>query len=408
MNKMTEEQLRDAIKADSNNAELYYELAKVIYEVKMEDGNPQNAHEASEELMKAIVIDPFNGKYHFFRAEVSAHVSSDDWDSELERCIRLKYKVAECRKILKTRDQVWKSSFDMEDYINKMKEKVKEEPSAQNYYELGLHFRRDGAEAFGYFNKALEADPKHAAAMASIAFYYQDRKKNNKAEEWFLKSIEHAPDEEIKSTYYNWTAALYEEIGNDRAAFDIRLKAWNEIGGDYQDLALLGESYLKMNRFEEAEKTLLEVIKDDLKDGNYHGTYCNLVVLYVTLQKFDKAMFYCEKGLKMYPDSANFHHYHSMFSMMSGDIESAKRSLNIALVHEIEYYPAYMLLGSYALKEKDFETALKNYKMVLKYNDDILPVHEALLLIYNHLGNETKAEFHRKKIQDLEIKELLG
>src|ERR1035437_1985934 len=286
MNKKTEKELNEAIAADPDNAELYYELALVIYEEKYETGKPIHAHRASDELLKAIRLDPFNGKYHFLRVEYSAHTSSQHWEEELNRCILLKYKVKECKAILKTYEQVWGMGDD-QDYIDKQFENVKKDPSAENYYFLGRCLRSAGDEdSLKYFNKALEIDANHAASMASIAFYHQDRGMLREALKWFLNSIEHAPNDEIKATYYSWTGSLYEQMGDYQNTLDIRLKSRNELGGDYQRLAKIGDSYLKLERYEEAEKTLLEVIKDDIVGGNYHGTYCNLVVLYAQLQKF--------------------------------------------------------------------------------------------------------------------------
>jgi len=409
MNKRTEEQLREDIESDPDNAELYYELAQVIYAVKDDDGTPNDAHEASDQLQKAILIDPFNGKYHFFRAEISAHTSSQDWEEELNRCIHLKYKVKECKAILKTRDQVWKNTFDWDKHINEHFEKVKNDPSAENYYLLGRSFvGKNHEEGVQYYIKALEIDPNHASSLTSMGFHYQNKGMLNEALPYFLKSIEHAPTAEKKATYYSWSGSLYEKMGDYQNTLDIRLKAWNEFGGDYQSLAMIGDCYLRLGRLEEAEKTLLEVVKDDLEDGNYHPTYCNLVVLYAKLQKFDKSKFYCDKGLKQFPDSAHLHHYKGIFYFMTGNMEEAKRTLKIAIIHQNDYFPAYMMLGSLAMEEKDFETALENYKMVLKYRDDLLIVHEALVDIYTNLGNEKKAEFHNKKIQELRIKELLN
>jgi len=387
---------------------LYYELALVIYEEKYETGKPIHAHRASDELLKAIRLDPFNGKYHFLRAEYSAHTSSQHWEDELNRCILLKYKVKECKAILNTYVKVWGSDDDS-DFINKQKEKVKEDPSAENYYLLGLWLRSvDTEDSLKHFNKALEIDPNHAASMSSIAFYYQHKGMLHEALKWFLKSIEHAPNDEKKATYYSWTGSLYEKTGDYQNTLDIRLKAWNELGGDYQQLALIGDSYLKLERYGEAEKTLLEVIKDDIEDGNYHGTYCNLLILYAQLQKFDKGKFYCDKALKQFPDSAHLLHYNAIFFAMMDNIAEARRNLKIAILNQNDYYPAYMMLGTLAFDENDFEMALENFKSVLKFRDDILIVHEQLVKIYIHLANEKKVDFHNKKIQEISIKELLN
>ena len=93
---------------------------------------------------------------------------------------------------------------------------------------------------------------------------------------------------------------------------------------------------------------------------------------------------------------------------MMDNIVEAKRNLKIAILNQNDYFPAYMMLGTLAFDENDFETALENFKMVLKFRDDILIVHEQLVKIYTHLANEKKVDFHNKKIQEISIKELLN
>ena len=360
MNKITEEQLRAAIESDPANAELYYELAQVIYAVLDDQGRHYNPHEASKQLAKAIFYDPFNGKYHFFRAEVSAHVSSDDWEQELQKCIHLKYKVKECKAILADWDNVWgRDTSSIDEWRNNEFEKLKNEPTPENYFSVGnMHRMSDPEKSLEYFKKGLESNPDHHECLYGIAFYYYDKGMLHQSLEYFLKSLEHAPQTDTKDAIYSWTEMVYDDLGWTKEALELEERRQKEFPGDYQRLSILGEYYLKLGRLDEAEATLLEAVKDDLPRGNYHGPYYDLVMLYGQKNDGVKIKFYIDKALKQYPDSAHFHFLHGIYQSVNKDLEGAKLSYKTSILHNQEFASSYINLGKIYLHESDFENAL--------------------------------------------------
>lgn len=104
--------------------------------------------------------------------------------------------------------------------------------SASDYYKKGLLARSelDNSAAKTYFNQAIEADKKFAAAYNSLGIIYEEEGKTEEAEQAYLKAIEADPN--YIGAYSN-LALLNESQGN----FEQALKYWNKraLRGDPND-----------------------------------------------------------------------------------------------------------------------------------------------------------------------------
>ena len=80
--------------------------------------------------------------------------------------------------------------------------------------------------------------------------------------------------------------------------------------------------------------------------------------------------------------------------LKTGEYSNSKKSFELAINFDEKYGVSYMYLGEFLKKNSDFESAIKNYKIGLKYSGFNIPVQHSIGYCYekiNEIDNAIKA-----------------
>jgi tetratricopeptide (TPR) repeat protein len=92
-------------------------------------------------------------------------------------------------------------------------------------------------------------------------------------------------------------------------------------------------SYLQLNEFEKAEKLLQNYVDDLFEERNgleHHTAFFYLGIAKYELKKYDEAIMFFDKALKIYPNFSDVKYYKAICMMFIGKIDGAKEMLEQA------------------------------------------------------------------------------
>ncbi|MCD4783921.1 MAG: tetratricopeptide repeat protein [Candidatus Eremiobacteraeota bacterium] len=197
---------------------------------------------------------------------------------------------------------------------------------------LTSYYGSDMNNAEKYFEKALEADPIFLKARRQLARAYLRNGKYEKAEKQIGIILKEKPDDYqaqyLKAVYYERTGQIIKAAGTLEDMVD-RMKYYLEGYGR------LGILYIKLQKYEKAEKIYQKLVKTDPEDCT---SLINLGIAQRMLKKNKKAE------------------------------ESFKRAIRVSRGRK----EGYRHLGIFYIENKDFKKAVKLYKeAVRKFPRDI-------------------------------------
>ena len=177
-------------------------------------------------------------------------------------------------------------------YLQLCKKKVKKEPNASSYYELGVLYKENENfdDAISSFKKTIELNPKHSTAFYELGIIYGQQKNY---------------DEAIK----NYTESL-------------RVKENSEA---YQSL---GVCYLKKGMLKEAYRNLVKAM---LMNPNKYSVYNNLGAVLERSQNYDGAAHALEIGVKLNPKNIIGFYNLGLVLDKKGDFENAVKNYEKAV-----------------------------------------------------------------------------
>ncbi|MFV0591267.1 MAG: tetratricopeptide repeat protein [Draconibacterium sp.] len=209
---------------------------------------------------------------------------------------------------------------------------------------------QDGA--FSYFNKAIGLFPKESEPYYQRGRIYSERHDFQKAIDDFNRAIRL----EKRAIYY--TAR--------------------------------GTVQLKLNKYDQAERDLLQAARLDPTD-NTPQTY--LGILYYNRDEYEKAENCIEKSIELFNGDAYTYYYYGLLNYSRGKAEQANKALTRAIqlrpVKEIEPL-VYELRANARFDQRDYAGALNDVKYVINLH----PKDPALFLL------KGKAELESGMLQD--------
>ena len=404
---MNEEQYRAAIEKDPVNADLYYELACLIFEEK-KDINFNN--QAIDEVKKAIRIEPDNGLYHFKLGLLHKAYGNTGHDViEFKICIHLKYNIIECEKLIAEGETKYDEQED--NLFNQTLARLEKNPdSARCLASMGhqYHYFKDDLDmALEYYLKAYKIDPKESECLIGLGRIYGELGKVEEAVNYFEQYIATNEDRDKKYEQgYGEIAKVYEDNKQYENALVWWRKAIELDPEDAYNYSAIGEIYVKMFEYGKAMAAFEECIR--LKPGEQHGIpYHYLISYHEQFGDSKRSLYFIDEAIKNNPDSGYFLYMKGVYYGLRGDEDEAMKWYELSLVWNPSHPHTYNNMAAIYKNKGDTETALKYLLKGLEEKPDTLILHENLQKIYSELGDLEKKDYHTLKIHEIQIKELL-
>lgn len=139
-----------------------------------------------------------------------------------------------------------------------------------------------------YWQKQVAEDPKIAANLSNLAYYYQKSKKYANAEEYYKKTLNIDP----------------------KYKFAIKN---------------LGLVYIELKKYDEAEELFKNALATDPDNTDYYLGLCGLSI---EEKNYDQAVYYAEKIIKIDPGNLNAYEALAYIYKIQGNTDKALKALN--------------------------------------------------------------------------------
>jgi tetratricopeptide (TPR) repeat protein len=277
------------IKANPNNASLYFERAKTYDETG-------NIDTALSNVKTAIVKDSSNAAYYFYMSDLFMKKPSP------KNAINVMERLAQSQPKNK---MAYIKLAELYIAIGKKDEKGKYEESLQN------------------IEKALKLDPNLPEAYFWLGYNYKEMNMTDKAIASFSKAVALKPDYEDAYVYLG----LLSEEKKDPKASEYFTTAIRLNPKDTAAIYARGKHYQDIDSFQKAIDDYRKILDLDpgKRNANYGIGYC----LYY-LKKYDDALGYFSKVLLINPQDAAAHYSRSLCYEALGQADKAKKEKEIA------------------------------------------------------------------------------
>ncbi|GLR18636.1 tetratricopeptide repeat protein [Portibacter lacus] len=290
--------LTNAIAEDPNNADTYYERARILGDRELYDP-------AIDDLKKAISIDSSKAEYYhllsdtyldYFKSGEALDIMEKVVEKFPDRIPSL-LKLAELQLILKQYDA---SFFTVQKIMNQDKQ------NAEAFFMLGMIYRAQGDKdrAINSFQSAVELDPEIIDAWVILGDLFAEK------------------DFKIAGRYYDNAIRLDPE----------NLQAYHAKAFYLQN----------SNRTSEAIKIYKEI---NQRDPQYTDAYLNTGILYLDQDSLPQAFEHFDILVKIDPQNYLGYYYRGITRMFQGDKDGARADLNQALVFNSTFEKAQIALS---------------------------------------------------------------
>jgi tetratricopeptide (TPR) repeat protein len=144
--------------------------------------------------------------------------------------------------------------------------------------------------------------------------------------------------------------------------------AISEYAGYYEAYDRMGAANLKLWRVPEAEQAFRKSI--EVSGGQYAHPLLALGAILDDQKKFDEAMEVIRKGLDLAPQSWTGHYYMGLALFGLNRLEEAEKSVREALLRNIDFPKAHLLLADIHAREKDYASLVADLEEYLKLSPD--------------------------------------
>ena len=233
-------------------------------------------------------------------------------------------------------------------------------------------------DAFSLWKSAAEADPRSTIALHNLAAEYLQKRKEDKAEELFKKTLSLSDSIEIHVQGRINLAYIRERQGKLPEAENLLKEALKIHRDNYVIYQFLGRVYLKMGRDKEAEETwnkglALNPLANEIQ--------VNLGELYLQKNDLRRAKEYFQSAIQSNPD--DFLAYFDLGQVLEQEylIEEAAEAYEKSLRKNPGYALTHYSLGTlYAQKANP--RALWHLKITIKLAPNFAEAHNNLAVLY--------------------------
>lgn len=256
---------------------------------------------------------------------------------------------------------------DWESFNRYMTQELETNPnSADSYYYLGESARLTGNknQALMYYEKAMNLDPKFAAAILAHARLLKEVKPKSNILDDLDKAIKY--DSYLVDAYLA-RAYVYMEKGElDKAMDDLTVaREQNPAAPDvYLGLARI---FLAKDEPKVALENALKAYDLDITELD---TYLVLGTAYIANDQPEKALTYLNTYLTYKPYDATAYEMVGKAYWVAGDTEKALENLNKSISLDTNSFDAYYILGVTALKAGNASEALNDLTKAVSINDN--------------------------------------
>lgn len=231
---------------------------------------------------------------------------------------------------------------------------------------LGRAFLNVGEPNLGIvkLKEALKVNPYYKDALVILGAAYMMQDNYKEAEKYLVQAM---PVDRAEPNYYLGLVRFNLGKFNDAVlAFEEAKKKGYKPEVDLRNK--LGETYLKLNKAEEALAEFNRVI--ELTPLNPEVYYNPIWINLKLLNNYEKALYYAEANLNSNPTLALSQDLMGWVYLEAGQYQMAKKYLDAALDIDKNLFSAYFHLAKYYEANLDLEQAKAHYKMVVALSPD--------------------------------------
>jgi len=203
--------------------------------------------------------------------------------------------------------------------------------------------------------------------------------------------------QQFPKNYFGWMVlgTLFKNKGDLSLALEAHQKAveLNPLDGESQNN--LGNTFLALDRLDEAEKSYKKAIK--INPDN-HLFYCSLGNLYLHSKKFNDSMLSYKKAVELQPDYSSAHESLGSALKALGRLEESKASYIKSINLEPKNSNYYMLLGRVLRELGEHDESIKNYKKSIDLDPENIKARYSLGISLFESRNYKEASEHFKLI----------
>ena len=181
------------------------------------------------------------------------------------------------------------------------------------------------AESLSFYKRAVELDPNFAMAYARLAVAYNNDFQTELAAQYSQKAYDLRDRVSERERFYISEKYNSYVTGDREEAIKV-LKAWAEsYPNDYIPHNNLAVNYSMFGRYEEALKENLEAVRLSPSNATLQTNY---VETFIRLNRFDEARQTLEQTLGQNPDRGVYHFYSYELAFIRGDQDTMKKDLD--------------------------------------------------------------------------------
>ncbi|MEG4350548.1 tetratricopeptide repeat protein [Microcoleus sp. LAD1_D3] len=229
-----------------------------------------------------------------------------------------------------------------------------------------MQVRGEIEQAKQWYESAIDRNPNLPEVYANLGILYSQGKQWEKAIANCEKAISLAPN---FAAVYRLLARIWTQLEKPEEAADCWYQAFNiePNWATADEHVTLGNSFVELGKFDRAIEYYSRAIK---LNPNLATAYHNLGEMLVGQKRWDEAIANYRQAIEINPDS--FESYHSLGKTWAerGECDRAIACYRKSLELNPNYARAYLSLGNIFMQKREFDAAIKCYRQTLEFNDN--------------------------------------
>ena len=259
-------------------------------------------------------------------------------------------------------------------------------PATEDFNDGLRKYISEGCEsAIKSWIAAFEKDSENPQIAFNIGVCYEHLKNIKESSTWFETA--YLADTDFIKPLYNMALLFIPDKIKEKESYFVQLiEKSGDVVEKYNFLAWL---YLKLNKWDEAEKYAKMALKEDEQNSD---AVVSLATSYFNKKMYELAESALETAEKWDPNNFRLQRLYGFIMYKMGYTKEATDHLMKALQFNVELPEVRNLLAVLAMKIEDYATAKEYLEFALKIKDDFWPAKLNLAMAYKGLGEFKKSE----------------